>query len=150
MIKKFGQYINESKNPINKGDVVEVISIFGQTEDELPEKTAKYIGRIYIVDNIDNQFGKIETLGSGTWSIQDVRKLSTEEVKKRQPEIDEIISQWDNKKAEHKANSIKKVRQNLKNLGQIIELIDEDIEIAEETITSSNKYKLTLRIEKLG
>ena len=148
MIKKFGQYINESMNGFSKGDVVEVISIFGQVED-LPDQTAKYIGRIYIVDNYDSNAGKIETLGSGTWSVQDVRKLSPEEIKKRAPQIREILEAWEKKKASYKEASIKNINQSVKNLQQDLTHIDENMEIIEVISTDKSNYKVTLKIEKL-
>lgn len=149
MIKKFKEYkLNESMNGFSKGDVVEVISIFGQVED-LPDQTAKYIGRIYIVDDYDSEAGKIETLGSGTWSIQDVRKLSPEEIKKRAPQIREIIEAWEKKKASYKEASIKNINQSVKNIQKDLDYIDENIEITEVLSTDKSKYKVTLKIEKL-
>lgn len=148
MIKKFGEYINESMNGFTKGDVIEVISMFGQTDD-LPDKTAKYIGRIYIVDDVKN--GQVKVLGDGNWSIQDVRKLSSEEVQKRQPEIQEIRDAWEKRKAEYRENELERLDQAVKNLHSVLNYTDEDVEISKVIKNSSGgMYKATLRIEKLN
>ena len=99
-IKRYNEFINENfNNGLQKGDVIEVISVWG--EIDVPPPNDKYIGRLFIVDSVEYDKGEIigvNILPEGAWWIQDVRKLSEKEIEERKPEIDEIsnaiIDDW--------------------------------------------------------
>jgi len=147
MIKKFSEYsINENLNGFQNGDVVEVISVMGETEN-LNKANSKYIGRIYVVDHSDEH--SVHTLDGGTWMISDVRKLSAKEIEKRQPEIKEIHAAWETRK-------INKLDRNLRYLEEQLNCMYNNLDYVESTnitkeVNTLNdvRYRLTLNIEKL-
>lgn len=149
MIKKFNEYsINENLNGFQKGDVVEVVSMFGEPVENLNKENAKYIGRIYVVDDSDEH--RVKVLGGGTWMISDVRKLSPKEIEKRQPEIQEIYNSWEKEKSEMKERHIGYIKNDIQSIGSNLNHIDSSIRLEEETTNDQGeRFKITLNIEKL-
>jgi len=146
MIKNFEEYITESANGFNKGDVVEVMSIFGEAED-LNDRNSKYIGRLYVVDSADSD--SVKVLDGGVWATRDVRKLTPQEIEKRSPEIKEIIEAWEGKKKGYKKSNIKGLQQDLKLMANNLNYINESMVIIEDVKTDKHRYKLTLNIQKV-
>jgi hypothetical protein len=91
---------NVDNTDLKEGDVVEVVSIFGRGKDELNDIEKKYIGKLYIIDDVYKCLYEdddhVTILGGGTWDLNDIRKISDEEKIQRKNEIDKIYSDHEN------------------------------------------------------
>ena len=151
-IKSFGKFLNENtytnNQNIKSGDVIEVVTIFGRGKDELKDIEKKYIGRLYVVDSIeDNE--SLQVLGGGSWMFIDVRKLTDSEIKQRQKEIDKIYSDIEDDKVYRRDQNREWLKNYINTFKQY--LSDKEFDFNENDFDLSNdKYEITLSIKKRG
>lgn len=148
-VKNYGQFLNKSINTdIKSGDIIEVVTIFGRGKDELNDIEKKYIGKLYVVDNIQDE-ENLRVLGGGTWEIDDVRKLSDIEIKQRQNEIDSIYSTIEKDKVYRKNQNREWLKNHINTFKQYLN--DKEFDFDENDFDLSNdKYEITLSIRKRG
>ncbi len=148
-IKSFGKFLNENINTnIQNGDVIEVMTIFGRGKDELKDIEKKYIGKLYVVDGIQDE-ETLRVLGGGTWMIDDVRKLSNDEIKQRQNEIDRIYSHIEKDNVYRRNQNREWLKNHINTFKQY--LSDKEFDFNENNFDLSNdKYEIILSIKKRG
>ena len=148
-VKSFGKFLNENINTdIKNGDVIEVMTIFGRGKDELKDIEKKYIGKLYVVDNIQDE-ETLRVLDGGTWMIDDVRKLSDVEIKQRQNEIDSIYSIIEKDKVYRKNQNREWLKNHINTFKQYLN--DKEFDFNENDFDLSNdKYEITFSIKKRG
>jgi hypothetical protein len=151
-IKSFGKFLNENtytnNQNIKSGDVIEVVTIFGRGKDELKDIEKKYIGRLYVVDSIEDNEA-LRVLGGGSWMFNDVRKLTDSEIKQRQKEIDKIYSDIEDDKVYRRNQNREWLKNHINTFKQY--LSDKEFDFNENDFDLSNdKYEITLSIKKRG
>lgn len=148
-VKSFGKFLNENINTnIQSEDVVEVMTIFGRDKNELKDIEKKYIGKLYVVDNIQDE-ERLKVFGGGTWMIDDVRKLSNIEIKQRQKEIDKIYSDIEKDKVYRRNQNNEWLKNHINTFKQYLN--DKEFDFNENNFDLSNdKYEITLSIKKRG
>ncbi len=147
-VKSFGKFLNENTNTdeLKSGDVIEVVTLYGIGKDELKDTEKKYIGKLYVVDSIEDDEA-VKVLGGGSWMINDVRKISDVEIKQRQNEIDKIYSDIKKDKVYYKNQNSEYLKNHINSFKQYLK--DKEFDSNIDFDLGNDNYEIIMSVKKI-